>query len=140
METITIQRVLQRHGLRNTNARQEVLRFFMEQEFAISHSEIEQVLGEQFDRVTLYRTLKSFEKSGLIHKVPDDRAVVKYAACDQACNEREHQDDHIHFKCDRCQQTVCLHQVHIDSPKLPKGYQADGFQLLVTGVCPSCQN
>ncbi|MEM6297706.1 MAG: transcriptional repressor [Bacteroidota bacterium] len=139
METTTIPSLLQRHGLRNTNARQDVLRFFLEQESAVSHGEIEQVMGQKFDRVTLYRTLKSFEKSGLIHKVPDDGAVVKYAACAHTCDTHKHHDDHIHFKCEQCQQTVCLNDIHIELPTLPEGYQTNDFQILVTGTCPSCQ-
>lgn len=137
-ETPDTPKLLHRHGLRSTAARQFVLDFFLSQGTALSHSEIEQEIGSKFDRVTIYRTLKTFEESGLIHKVPDDGAVVKYAACMAACSTHEHKDNHVHFKCASCQETVCLNETGVQLPHLPEGYRAEDFQLLVTGVCPKC--
>lgn len=140
MKTHSIPELLHQHGLRSTAARQFVLDFFLQKENALSHSEIEREIGEKFDRVTIYRTLKTFEESGLIHKVPDDGAVVKYAACAAPCTTHTHHDNHVHFKCLRCEQTVCLNEVDVQLPKLPAGYAINDFQLLVTGYCPSCQS
>ncbi|MGF1532072.1 MAG: Fur family transcriptional regulator [Bernardetiaceae bacterium] len=131
--------LLQDHGLRITHARKRVLSFFNQYHNALSHSEIERALGEELDRVTIYRTLKSFEEVGLIHKVPDDGAVVKYAACQSACDQHAHHDRHVHFKCTSCEQTACLNEAYITLPDLPKGYAAADFQVLVTGTCPKCQ-
>ncbi|MEN9385591.1 MAG: hypothetical protein RLZZ185_332, partial [Bacteroidota bacterium] len=47
-------------GLRPTACRQAVLDIFKQKGYALSQGHIEQGLASQFDRVTIYRTLKSF--------------------------------------------------------------------------------
>ena len=132
------QALLKENGLRKTIIREEVLGLFLKHPTALSHGEIEEQFDGRFDRVTIYRTLKSFEEKGLIHRVIDDGAVVKYAACSTGCSEHSHQDDHVHFKCVECRQTVCLHDVPVQGFNLPRGYTATEYQLLITGICEDC--
>ncbi len=134
------QDILRSNGLRKTIVREEVLGLFLETPIALSHSEVEEKFEGRFDRVTVYRTLKSFEKKGLIHKVIDDGAVVKYASCSTNCSEHSHHDDHVHFKCEVCLQTVCLHDVPVQHFNLPLGFKAKEYQLLITGVCDKCED
>ncbi|MEN7546556.1 transcriptional repressor [Rapidithrix thailandica] len=133
-----IRSILKKHSLRKTAARQEVLSVFLHSDTALSHSKLEEVFDNKFDRVTLYRTLKTFEQEGLIHKVLDDNAVVKWAVCKDDCSSGHHHDDHVHFKCDICHETYCLTNVPIHLAQLPKGFQVNSFQLLATGVCDKC--
>ena len=91
-----IQEILDKQELRKTPARQSVLGFFLKQTFAIGHSTLEKELST-FDRVTLYRTLASFEEKGIIHKILDDSGVVKYALC-SSCDSHHHHDEHVHFQ------------------------------------------
>ena len=130
--------ILKRHNLRKTQVRETILMKFLDAEAALSHSELEHELDGAFDRVTIYRTLKSFDDKGLIHKVIDDEAVVKYAICDAACDEHTHFDNHVHFKCKKCKQTTCLYHLNIDTVGLPKGYKAEDYQLLIQGLCENC--
>lgn len=130
--------LLKKHGLRKTQIREAILTKFTDAGSALSHSELEQALQGAFDRVTIYRTLKSFDEKGLIHKVIDDEAIVKYAICDEVCDEHEHHDNHVHFKCDTCKQTICLHDIHVNPPNIPSGYVAKDYQLLIRGVCEQC--
>lgn len=142
MEEALIKRtqlLLKSNGLRKTIIREEILGLFLEHPTALSHGEIEEEFHGRFDRVTIYRTLKSFEEKGLIHKVIDDGAIVKYASCSTECSAHDHQDDHVHFKCTECQQTVCLHDIPVQTFDLPKGYMATEYQLLITGTCASCK-
>lgn len=131
--------LLKKHSLRRTQIREAILMKFIEAGSALSHSELENDLKGAFDRVTIYRTLKSFDEKGLIHKVIDDEAVVKYAICDEVCDEHEHHDHHAHFKCDECKQTTCLHDIYIEKPTLPKGFVPHDYQLLIRGICGDCQ-
>lgn len=136
--TETIQRLLRNQGLRKTIIREEVLSLFLSEDRALSHGEVEELFNGKFDRVTIYRTLKTFEDKGLIHRVIDDGAVVKYASCAADCDEHEHHDNHVHFKCSQCSQTFCLHDLPIEEFSLPKGFIAEDYQLLITGVCKQC--
>ena len=92
-----------------------------------------------FDRVTVYRTLKSFLERGVIHKVLDDGGALKYALCNEHCQEEAHHHDHVHFKCTQCGETNCLEEVEVPGVKLPKGYISEEVNLLIRGTCQKCQ-
>lgn len=129
--------LLKTFRLRSTPTRQEVLRLFLKMDYALSHSDIESEISDDIDRVTVYRTLKTFTDRGLIHKVLDDGGGLKYALCTNACSTTEHRHDHVHFKCMRCGQTNCL-DIEIPGVRLPKGYVAREVNLLIQGMCRDC--
>ena len=125
--------------LRSTPNRQEILHLFLQKSYALSHGDIEKEIDNTLDRVTVYRTLKTFLDRGLIHKVLDDEGSIKYALCNEACSKVEHHHDHIHFKCNKCGQTNCLN-VEVPSIRLPRGYRATEVNLLIQGVCERCNS
>lgn len=130
---------LRHHGLRGTAARRDVLSVFeANAQRALSSSDVEESLST-IDRITLYRTLRSFEEAGLIHQVADGTGKVKFALCGHQCGEQEHHDTHAHFRCVVCGNTNCLHAVTIPELRLPKDYQMNDAQLVITGVCANCQ-
>lgn len=131
---------LKSNNLRHTEAREAVLSVFKKEDYALAHADIEGQLADKFDRVTIYRTLKTFVDKGLIHKVLDDVGGMKYAICKEVCNTAEHlhNHDHVHFKCNACGQTTCLEQVTIPSISLPVGYKKQEMNLLVQGICKNC--
>ncbi|MES2732857.1 MAG: transcriptional repressor [Bacteroidota bacterium] len=130
--------ILKEHQLRHTGSREDILAIFMREAFALSHADVEHRLPEGFDRVTLYRTLKTFVDKGLIHKVLDDSGEAKYALCKEPCSTDHHHHGHVHFKCTRCGLTNCLEEVQIPSVQLPKGYKTEDVNLLVQGICLVC--
>ncbi len=132
--------LLKKTKLRITESRLDIFSFFQKQEFALSHADIETALSGKFDRVTIYRTLKSFLEKGLIHKVLDDTGNLKYAACKTLCKPEiaHHQHQHAHFKCTTCGQTTCLEEVAIPSVSLPNGFSVEEYNLLVQGTCADC--
>jgi Fur family ferric uptake transcriptional regulator len=123
--------------LRATPNREEILHLFLLKNYALSHGDIEKEIDNSLDRVTVYRTLKTFLDKGLIHKVLDDEGSLKYALCKEACNLAEHHHDHVHFKCTKCGQTSCLN-VNVPTIKLPKGYEVNEVNLLIQGICERC--
>lgn len=127
-------------NLRPTACRNEVLNILKSVGFALSQGDIEQKISSNFDRVTIYRTLKSFLSQGLIHKVLDDLGGVKYALCKEMCHQGEqaHQHDHVHFKCNQCGQTICLEQVNIPKIQLPARFSKLESNLLIQGICDQC--
>jgi Fur family transcriptional regulator, ferric uptake regulator len=137
IELTSSQKMLKTHQLRHTDCRQDVLATFIEAQFALAHSDLEKQF-QQYDRVTLYRTLKTFLDKGLIHKVLDDEGTPKYALCHLECEEHHHHHDHIHFKCVVCGVTTCLNNLYIPVIELPKGYKILEMNFLVQGNCPNC--
>ncbi len=130
-------RLLKTFRLRSTPTRQEILHLFLKKDYALSHSDIESEIADDIDRVTVYRTLKTFFDRGLIHKVLDDGGILKYALCTGSCTQTGHRHEHVHFKCTRCGQTNCL-DVDIPRVRLPKGYVAGEVNLLIQGTCQNC--
>lgn len=131
--------LLKSHGLRKTAGRLAVLELFAQQAKALSHSELQDGVTENVDRVTLYRILESFEQNGILHKVPDDQVSVKYALCDHDHEiDKAHSDNHAHFKCRVCGVTICLDDTEIPTIQVPPGYTIEGSLLLINGLCTKC--
>ncbi len=57
--------ILQQHGLKNTKLRKAVLSVLIHAEKGLSHQDLSKALDVEFDRVTLFRTLHSFEDAGI---------------------------------------------------------------------------
>ena len=131
-----IQQLLSDHNLRKTKIREEVLEVFLKNTEALSH----QVIKSQFefiDRITLYRTLKTFEKKGIIHKAFDGTKTAKYALCD-SCSVHQHEDNHAHFHCNDCGKTICLEDIEAPSVLPPKGMQVKSTYYVMKGLCGDC--
>lgn len=131
------EKLLKDFRLRSTPSRQEILHLFLQKDYALSHSDIEKEISNELDRVTVYRTLRTFLDRGLIHKVLDDEGGMKYALCNEACSSTNHHHNHVHFKCTECGQTSCL-SIEIPHVKLPRGYKPKEVNLLIQGVCENC--
>jgi Fur family ferric uptake transcriptional regulator len=122
-----------------TAMRVRVLEYLLSQEAAVSLADVEKGLGHT-DRVTVYRTLKTFEEHSLVHSIEDGTGATKYALCEAGCEPGgRHQDLHIHFYCRLCNETTCL-PAHIPALQLPEGYQAEDTNLTVKGICVQCNS
>jgi len=133
-----IDELLKKNQLSVTAGRKQILEYFCQQEGALSHSDIEKKAGGKFDRVTVYRTLQAFLEKGLIHSIPTADNSIRYALCKDDCSGGQHRDDHVHFICNACGNTVCLEDVMIPPIKLPRGFVTEQVEMLVSGVCKSC--
>ncbi|TAE49844.1 MAG: transcriptional repressor [Bacteroidetes bacterium] len=132
--------ILRKHSLRHTQSRTDILGIFVARSNALSEREIESVLGDACDRVTIYRTLTTFLEKGILHKVPDNEGLMKYALCPSDCHSgHSHRHDHVHFKCTQCGLTRCVEDVRIPGVSLPDGYQLQEVSMLLQGLCPDCQ-
>jgi Fur family ferric uptake transcriptional regulator len=114
-----------------------VLELLLQQYSAISLSDIEKTL-ETADRITIYRTLKTFEQNGLIHSIEDGTGTPKYALCVEECSTHEHHDMHVHFYCNNCKETFCLPDHKIPDISLPARFSPAEMNLIVKGICEKC--
>ena len=124
-----------RKQARNTVARTEILNLLNQSEVALSHSEIQSLLGGLCDRVTIYRVLERLIQEQLIHKVANLDGGLKYANC-HGCRST-HSHNHVHFSCEKCKSVTCLEDIR-PSFKLPEEYKVSGVNFLVSGLCPDC--
>ncbi len=112
-------------------------KFLEGQQVATSLTDIEQAF-DRSERTTLYRTLKTFEEHGIVHKIDDGSGVSKFALCEENCNCEVDTDLHLHFHCNKCGETVCLTNHKIPYINLPDGYLAEDVNLVVKGTCEKC--
>lgn len=138
MET-QVEQILKENSIANTDSRRRILELFLEQENALAHSDIEKKMGGALDRVTVYRTLQTFLEKGLIHTIPTSDNAIRYALCKSGCSEGHHHDDHVHFMCDECGNTICLEKVATPEVKLPKGFRSKQVDVVVSGICKDCK-
>ncbi|MDE3235808.1 MAG: transcriptional repressor [Bacteroidota bacterium] len=130
--------ILKQNQLSVTGSRTKILELFQQTGGALAHADIELKTGEQFDRVTIYRTLQTFVEKGIIHTIPTADNSVLYALCKDQCSEGHHHDNHIHFICDDCGTTYCLEQVAIPEVRLPNGFTKKQTDVVVSGLCNKC--
>lgn len=131
--------ILKKNGLSITDSRQKILNIFFKAKGALAHADIERKAAQNFDRITVYRTLQSFVEKGIIHLIPTTDNAVKYALCKDDCKAGHHHDNHVHFICDECNKTICLDDVTIPQVKLPKGFKPQHSEMVVNGICGDCK-
>lgn len=132
-----IESKLQQKNIRPTAMRLLVYEFLEKQVVATSLTDIENTFDKS-ERTTLYRTLKTFEENGIVHKIDDGSGIAKFALCEDQCNCDLETDLHLHFHCTNCNETQCLTEQKIPHINLPPGYKAIDANLVVKGICNKC--
>jgi Fur family ferric uptake transcriptional regulator len=122
-------------GLRATPARVAVMNCLIEARRALTHAEVEQLLGpDAIDRVTLYRTLDSFAEAGLVAKTIGADRVARFVPIAPGDHTR-----HPHFTCNDCGRLYCLPARAPRGDFVPEGFEVDHVDLNVRGRCPECR-
>ncbi len=134
-----LSKIFKKNRLSVTDGRKKILELFLKSPKALTHADIEKKTGENFDRVTVYRTLQVFVDKGIIHNIPTTDNSILYALCKDNCEEGHHHDNHVHFICDSCNKTICLDDVTVPDVKLPKGFKPNHAEMVVNGICDDCR-
>lgn len=129
------QKLLSR-DIQPTAMRLLVLKELQKLHVAVSLNDLEANF-DRADRITLYRTLKTFRKHKLVHTVEDGSGSLKYALCAESC-DCQPEDQHAHFHCNKCDITFCLPDFHMDNPGLPRHFVVQEISLIIKGLCGSC--
>lgn len=132
-----IEKVLKIHKVRPTAIRLLIYKFLKERNAAVTLNDIEAGF-ERSERTTLYRTIKTFEKNGLVHQIDDGTGVAKYALDEPEAGIVNSQDLHLHFHCTNCNETICLTDHKIPHISLPKGFITQDMNLVLKGICDRC--
>lgn len=132
-----IEQKLTKDNITPTSMRVLVLKELLESSTAVGIKELEKRF-DKVDKVTLYRTLKTFEEKKIIHTIQDGTNELKYAVCQEGCECAPH-EQHVHFHCDKCDETYCLTKTLIPPTKIPIGYTAKSVTMVYQGTCSNCQ-
>lgn len=128
-----------KYGLKKTSFRKELLIFFQSSSSSLTVKKIIKKFASSVDKVSIYRALNSFEKSGLIHKVPDKNNLLRYSLCSSECGPGKHSHDHAHLLCSICDETFCLDDFLLPNIKSHNGYVINNYKIILEGSCLSCQ-
>lgn len=120
---------------RPTSMRILVYDFLSNQQAALSLSQIEDSF-DTADRITLYRTLKTFEEKGIVHSIQEEH-TTKYILCHDDCDENTHKDWHLHFYCKICKQTTCKEDIVVAN-NLAGDFRIDEIRFFAKGICETC--
>ncbi|MDR1877466.1 MAG: transcriptional repressor [Flavobacteriaceae bacterium] len=131
-----LEKILRQKEINPTAMRLLVLDYFLKQDSAVSLSDLEAYF-DYSDRTTLFRTLKTFEGKGLLHKINDGHTTA-YALCMEDCSEEQHIDSHIHFCCECCKKIFCLTKVKTPKIKMPSHFEMEKLDIVAHGLCGEC--
>ena len=128
--------LLKRKKLSETPFRKEVLAIFNNYDSAIPLATVEKELKD-FNRITLYRTIKKFIEKGIIHEITISGEESNYALCQEDCSTNAHQHQHIHFKCECCHKIFCVEVEKFPAIELGN-YKINQLEIQATGLCNHC--
>nr|WP_314697008.1 transcriptional repressor [uncultured Prevotella sp.] len=131
-----IELLLRTHDIRVTANRILIARTLSGMDNPTSIKELGAKL-QTIDKSSIFRTLMLFKQQHLVHQIEDGRDVMRYELC-MSHHENEDDDMHVHFFCEHCQQTVCLHEIPVPQVELPEGYAQSSVNYMVKGICPRC--
>ncbi len=123
------------HGLKRTSCREGIIAVVESAGHPLSELEIRQRLSGNYDRTTFYRSFKTLEESGIIHKIVIDNSVVRYALAITITQK----SNHAHFFCVACGTVHCMESIPIAAPALPDGFTSDETEMIIKGTCKSCK-
>jgi Fur family ferric uptake transcriptional regulator len=131
--------LLEKYELKPTPMRMLVLEQLLIQRENLSVSDIENALYPA-DRVTIYRTLQTFAKNGLVHVTELVNVGSVYAFCGDLCEKNKHSHEHPHFYCECCKKTSCTKDFvfRLHTAPLAAQYRLDKVEVLLKGLCPEC--
>ncbi|MGY5354730.1 Fur family transcriptional regulator [Wenyingzhuangia sp. IMCC45467] len=120
---------------RNTPTKEAVLSVLNSSSKAMSQDAIENKIGIEINRATIYRVLNRFCEDGVLHRIVADDGKQYFAVCIK-CDENKQPLHHFHFRCKNCDTIECMPiPVHFS---IAKGYQVDSVNCVLTGTCKDC--
>ncbi len=135
--TLQFEALMNQHGIRPTANRLIVIKALSDETRPLSLAELEERLVT-LDKSSIFRTLTLFREKHLVHAIENGNNTVVYELC--LSHDHDTDDDaHVHFFCERCQNTFCLHDINIPPVTLPEGYSMATATYLIKGLCPDCR-
>lgn len=132
--------LLQKSGLRRTPVRLGVLELLAGAKQPVDVPQILAKLPSHTDAVTVYRTLNTFTRKKLVHRIRGEDRSWRYAM-GNTDTQPEHR--HPHFVCEECGKVECLTDADIPgtfvrSLGIGTRYRVSYPEVVLHGVCPKC--
>ncbi len=132
-----LEALLMKNGARLTENRALVYSTLAKADAALSLNDIELLL-EDIDKSTIFRSLQLFQEVGALHRIDDGTGIYKYALSKQ--DGQDINATHAHFFCLKCERTYCIEGIAFPMKLiLPDGYTSQSINLVIRGVCANCR-
>lgn len=140
-EDLSAASLLSSAGLRRTPVRFGVLDILAKSHQPLDVPEILAKLPGNTDAVTVYRTLNTFTRKKLVHRIRGENRSWRYALGDLR-HRPQHQ--HPHFICEECGKVECFSDAEIPrsllkSLDISRLYTISYPEVVLHGLCPRCQ-
>ena len=128
--------LLEAHGVRPTANRILIATELLKGNGPKTMKELETCILS-IDKSVISRTLALFRSHHLVHIIEGGGGMASYELC--LSHDEEHDEDvHVHFFCEHCHRTLCLHGVSTPVVDVPEGFVSRVDSHLVRGICPDC--
>ena len=134
--------ILSRNNIKNTKQKEKILLELMQSSSHLMAEEIYQrVKNDKIGLATVYRSLKLFERLGIVKEIPMDG--VKY----YELKIYSKKPLHIHFKCSNCNVTIDIDDadINLDYIKLnqkvemKRELEVNDVNITLLGLCKKCR-
>jgi Fur family ferric uptake transcriptional regulator len=133
-ETGEAAEILRKAKLRVTSCRTSLLDLLLRAREPLTQKELTaNLMGQGFNRVTIYRALRTFLEASIVHRIVTEDRTWRFAIT--LCGHRGH--CHPHFTCSRCGRIRCLQGTTIPAVRL-EGHRIDAQAMYLWGLCPGC--
>jgi Fur family ferric uptake transcriptional regulator len=139
--------VLRAAALRRTPVRASVLEVLAGARGPMAVPQIIEQLPEHTDAVTVYRTLNTFTRKRLVHRVHGEDRTWRYALStgDGVGPKHLNAHQHPHFVCDECGTVECLEASAIPKTLVPSLHVGARYavrypEVVLHGLCPKCHD
>lgn len=136
MDEKTATHLLVEHGVKPTANRIVIVKALAKERNPSSMKELEDHILS-IDKSNIFRALTLFREHHLVHCIEDGDGGMRYELCLSHDHDAD-EDEHVHFFCEVCHKTFCLHEVEMPELDVPREYLVRGVNVLVKGVCPNC--
>jgi Fur family ferric uptake transcriptional regulator len=122
--------------LRRTDQRRTILEVLLNAKKPQTADEIMTAMSRKSaNKVTVYRTLESMVRTGLVHRALVHKRAEHFELADRCTDEQCHP----HFTCVSCGATNCVVGVSVPLVKhLEEGFVIHRQQVHLEGLCPQC--
>ena len=131
------EKILNQKGVRPTTNRILIVRELLKADHPISIADFESLMDYSMDKASIFRVLELFTEKDVVHVIEDGSRSLKYELCH--CHDHHSiTDQHVHFHCEKCNETFCFESVKIPQIKVPDGFFPHAVNFMIKGICPKC--
>lgn len=130
--------ILKEHKVYITRPRMLMLDAFIATDRSLDHHYFLHEHAYQFERTTVFRTLRLFTDKNIVYKISAD-GTNKYLLL-QNDKSQPSASEHSSFVCISCGKAVLVDTLAEPKLKIPKGFTKQNLDIIVHGLCPTCKS